>query len=143
MSGAVPFWRLFFHVVWATRNREPLIGAEEAERIEWSFRSTCDDLRATLYAVGIMPDHVHIAFSIPPKLSIADFVGRLKGASAHAVNHGKNDARPTPFVWQAEYGVFSFSGSALPKVKEYLLNQETHHAHNDLWPGLERDSDAT
>ena len=74
----MPCWRLFYHLVWATKAREPLIDATTAPLIEKSLRHTCDELNIPLYALSLMPDHVHLALSIPPRLAIADFIGRLK-----------------------------------------------------------------
>ncbi len=86
--------------------------------------------------------HVHLAASIPPRLAIADFVGRLKGAASYAPNgaqHGPN-AR---FAWRAEYGILSFGVKALPDVVAYVRNQPARHAANDLRPALERATDTS
>jgi REP element-mobilizing transposase RayT len=40
-----------------------------------------------VHAAGNIDDHVHVVVSIPPKLSVADCVRHLKGASAFAMNH--------------------------------------------------------
>ncbi|MGH2535591.1 MAG: IS200/IS605 family transposase [Thermomicrobiales bacterium] len=88
-----------------------------------------------------MPDHIHVAVSIPPSILISTVVGRLKGASAHAVNHNGQWTVSSPFAWQGEYGIHSFGENALPTVVAYVQNQETHHAADTLWPGLERTTD--
>jgi putative transposase len=86
-------------------------------------------LQCLPHAIGGMPDHIHIAIPIPPKLSIATVVGQLKGASSHHVNdlHAEGS-----FAWQAEYGVLSFSEKSLSAIVAYINNQEKHHAANDL-----------
>ena len=137
----MPCWRLFYHLVWATKAREPLIDATTAPLIEKSLRHTCDELNIPLYALSLMPDHVHLALSIPPRLAIADFIGRLKGASSYAANNPALGVRPSRFAWQAEYGILSFAEKALPQVVDYIQNQHLRHAAVDLWPSLERFAD--
>jgi putative transposase len=92
----VPYWRLFYHLVWATRDRSPLISTEEDAVIRRSFELTVGDLDLVPHAVGLMPDHAHIVVSIPPRVSVAEAAKRLKGASARAVNEraGQNGGAP-------------------------------------------------
>ena len=81
------FWRLFYHIVWSTRGRAQLIDATVEDLLQKAIRSTCTELEVPVHAVGTMPDHVHLAISIPPSLAVAKVVGRIKGSSAHLVNH--------------------------------------------------------
>jgi putative transposase len=85
-----------------------------------------------------MPDHVHLACSIPPSLSIADAVKRLKGSSSHRLNQSTFAAGDVTFGWQSEYGVYSFTERVLPDVVAYIQNQEARHAADDLWSGFEQ-----
>jgi putative transposase len=135
----MPYWRAFYHLVWSTKKREPLIGPEEEQLIRRSFQLTFDDLRAIPHAVGVMPDHVHVALSFPPKHSGADIVQHLKGASAHAVNHRRSESSLAHFAWQEGYGLLMFGEKALKDVVTYVENQLSRHANNDLWLPMERD----
>src|SRR3712207_4975004 len=109
----MPFWRLHYHLVWATRERLPLIGNDEEAAIRRSFELTYADLDLVPHAVGFMPDHVHVAVSIPPKVAISEAVRRLKGASANAVNSRVESPGAEDFRWQGDYGALSFGDSAL------------------------------
>lgn len=83
---------------------------------------------------GGMSEHVHVVISIPPKLSVATLIGRLKGASSHHVNH--NHAAGS-FGWQAEYGALSFAEKALPSIVDYVNHQKKHHTENTLNQSME------
>jgi putative transposase len=136
----VAFWRLFYHLVWATKGREPLLVGDVADAVERSLRTTCKEQEVRLIAYGPMPDHLHLVLSIPPRLAVADVVGRLKGAASYVANgvkHGQ-DAR---FAWQGEYGVYSFGEKSLPDVVAYVRDQPARHAENRLWPTLEQTTD--
>ena len=86
-----------------------------------------------VHAVGGVADHVHMAVSIPPAISVAVAVKRIKGASSHLINKSVDD----PFAWQGDYSVDTFSERHLPKVVAYINNQHRHHAENTLWPSIE------
>jgi putative transposase len=135
----MPYWRLFYHVVWATKGREPMIDDAAARVIERSIRTKSRDLGGIVHAFGWMPDHVHVAVSIPPNTAIGTFVGQLKGSSSHAAN--QDVSREASFSWQAEYGVKSFGERNLPDVVAYVQNQPERHAAQTTWDRLERITD--
>ena len=137
----MPYWRLFYHLVWSTARREALLDEAMAGTVERSVRTTCRDRGAILHAVGVMPDHVHIAVSIPPSIAVATFVGRLKGAASHAVNALDGRSSDDSFSWQAEYGALSFGEKALPDVVAYITNQHARHATDRLCDALEQAAD--
>jgi putative transposase len=131
------YWRFFYHVVWATRGREPTIRAVDNDAIVQSIRQVCDGLELIPHAIGWVPDHIHLALSIPPKISVSDAIRRIKGASSHAINESRGMARPR-FGWQPTYGAITFSERGLSRVVEYVLNQPQHHANGELIKLLEQ-----
>jgi putative transposase len=138
----VPYWRLFYHFVWATKGRAAVIGADEEAIIRRSLKLTFADLDVIPHAVGVMPDHIHVV-SVPPKFSPAELAKRMKGASSRAVNEQMPRWEQASFTWQREYGVHSFGAQELPTIIAYVTNQNAHHAANDLWSGLEHMADTT
>ena len=84
-----------------------------------------------------MPDHVHVIASIPPSISIASFIGQLKGASSRFLNRDFFATSEVVFRWQDEYSVSSFEEKALKDVIAYAENQRARHASRNLWPSLE------
>jgi len=135
----MPYWRLFYHLVWATKNREPLIGETVEAAIVQSIRMTTADLDLVLQAVGFMPDHMHLLVGIPPKISVAEAIKRLKGASSRAVNNlPDRKVRGATFAWQAEYGAHSVGERGLQTAIDYVANQKTRHAAREIYKSLER-----
>ena len=79
--------RLFYHMIWGTKNREPLIQIEFEISLYNVIAAKAKDLGAFVYAVGGIEDHVHLVASVPPRIALADFIGQVKGNSSHWVNH--------------------------------------------------------
>ena len=130
----MPYWRLFYHIVWGTKNREEFISPTWESDLYGYLWGKATALECIPHAIGGMPDHTHIVLSIPPKLAVATTIGLLKGSSSHHIN--TNYINGT-FAWQGEYGAFSFSEKALPKIVAYVKNQKKHHADGTLYSQME------
>jgi putative transposase len=132
------FTQLFFHFVWATKGREPAITPALEPALHGYIRAKCSELGVTVHAVNGMPDHIHLACSLPTTLSVAAFAERIKGASSRFANT-QLDAGPTdaPFRWQPGYGVLTFSKRDLAAVVGYIDGQKAHHTAGDVRAALE------
>ncbi len=133
----MPYWQHYCHLVWGTKHRQLLIDEAVSAILRQSVRSTCNGQRVILHALGVMPDHVHLAVSIPPSVAISNFVRAVKSSSSLEINNSLRGAVLTQFRWQAECGLLSFGQRALDSVVAYVDNQAAHHAANTLWPTFE------
>lgn len=134
------FWRLFYHLVWPTKNRERLIQPIMEDRLHGYLIRTGAELDVYVYAINSWYDHVHLVVTIPPQHAIADVVQRLKDASAHHVNHSF-DLGYT-FAWQPGYGVLSVGERQRPIAEAYVRNHKQHHQEQTTNTWLERVDDA-
>lgn len=132
------WWRTYYHVVWATKHREPVINDAAADVIRRAVQQVCTDHRVLVHAIGMMPEHVHLAVSIPPSLAVAEFVKQIKGNTSHLVNRSVQQPVGDWFFWQPEYGVLTFGERSLETVTRYVENQPAHHAANEPMPLFER-----
>ncbi len=71
-------------------------------------------------------DHVHILLSLNSDQTIAKTVQLIKGESSFWIN--KNNMCSEKFEWQDDYFAVSVSESGVNVVREYIKNQEAHHA---------------
>jgi REP-associated tyrosine transposase len=133
------YWRLFYHIIWSTRQREPLIDERTRATIERSFRAILEEKEAIPHAIGMMPDHVHLAVSVPPRFSISEFMHHVKGASSRLVNASRLPTEQGRFGWQPDYGVLTFEEELLPDIVTYVENQAQNHVSNNLWLVYEDD----
>lgn len=132
------FWRTFYHVVWATKNREPLITSSIEPRLYAYIIHKAAELGVFVYAINGEADHVHLIVTIPPHVSVSDLVKHLKGASAHDLNQQNLDSH---FGWQRGYGVLTLGQRQRPDAEAYVRNQKEHHRAGAAIPWLERCSE--
>jgi len=129
-------WRLYYHFVWTTKERQPLIVPEIEALLYGYIIGKAHSLGVIIHAIGGIEDHIHIIASVPPKMSLADFVRFVKGASAYHINRLHDEVEPN-FAWQRGYGVFSLGSKQLPDAVAYVLNQKSHHRENSVLAPLE------
>lgn len=131
-------WRLYYHIVWATKERQPLIIPEREPSLYNYIIAKADSLGCITHAIGGIENHIHIVASIPPSLSISEFVQKIKGSSAHHFN-SQSPANNYQFSWQRGYGVFSMGQKQIDIAIAYVNNQKQHHAQGTEIKALERD----
>lgn len=114
------------HFVWHVKSSLPIINAEIEPGLYRYLRSYALQSRGLIFhEIGGTETHVHIAVTIPPSLLISDWIGKLKGASSHYVNHQLLNRKVLD--WQSGYGVVSFGTKDLEWVVNYIRNQKGHH----------------
>ncbi|OIO90588.1 MAG: hypothetical protein AUK03_12680 [Anaerolineae bacterium CG2_30_64_16] len=133
------FWRTYYHIVWATKNREALITPEIEPRLYAYIVNKAAELGVYVYALNGWIDHVHIVAASPPKEAIAHVVKTLKGSSSHDLN--QQGVLDTLFAWQRGYGVLSLGSRQLADAVAYVRRQKEHHRDNTTIPWLEHDAD--
>jgi putative transposase len=131
----MPYSRLFYHFVWATKERAPLITEDNRESLYAVISAKVEEFKGVVHAINGTADHVHLVVTLPPTLSLARFIGQVKGSSSHLASRLAKDGGA--FTWQSEYGVVSLSESYLPTVVRYVHLQQQHHAANTLNRALE------
>ena len=132
----MPYWKLYYHFIWGTKNRLPLIDSAFEAELYRAIAAKVQALDGFVHAIGGIEEHVHLAVSVPPKVAPAKFIGDVKGNSSHYVNHViKPDFE---FYWQDEYGVLSFGEKNLSTIVMYIHNQKQHHAAGTLIAAMER-----
>ena len=130
----MPYYRLFHHFVWATKDRLPLITDANREPIYATIRAKTTELHGIVHALNGMDDHIHLIVTVPPSASLSTFVGQVKDVSSHLANQISSAA----FAWQGEYGAVSVSESHLPRVIRYVAMQQQHHTAGTLDPRFEQ-----
>ena len=75
-------WRCQYHIVFAPKYRRKVIYNQLRKDIREIIKDLCKWKGIEIIEGNMMPDHIHILVSIPPKMSVSSFTGYLKGKSA-------------------------------------------------------------
>ena len=75
-------WRCKYHIVFAPKYRRQVIYGKIKTDIGAILRKLCEYKGVAILEANLCPDHIHMLVSIPPKISVAQFVGYLKGKSS-------------------------------------------------------------
>jgi putative transposase len=119
------FTNLLYHIVFSTKQREPLIIENLREELYKYIGGIIRGEEGILIEIGGIDDHIHLLVKIKPSISISEMLNKIKANSSKWVN--ENNKSPRRFQWQEGYAAFTVSESQVPPVREYIQNQEDHH----------------
>lgn len=118
-------WNCKYHIVFAPKYRRKVFFGEKRREIGAILRQLCEWKGVEIHEAEVCPDHVHMLVSIPPKLSVASFMGFLKGKSSLLIYQKwanmKFKYRNREF-WCRGYYVDTV-GKNTAKIQEYIANQ--------------------
>ena len=118
-------WNCKYHIVFAPKYRRNVFFGQKRKEIGAILRSLCEWKQVEIIEAEVCPDHIHMLVKIPPKLSVASFVGFLKGKSSILIYQKfanmKFKYRNREF-WCRGYYVDT-AGKNDIKIKEYIANQ--------------------
>ena len=118
-------WNCKYHIVFAPKYRRKVFFGQKRKEIGAILRSLCEWKQVEIIEAEVCPDHIHMLVKIPPKLSVASFVGFLKGKSSILIYQKfanmKFQYRNREF-WCRGYYVDT-AGKNDIKIKEYIANQ--------------------
>jgi len=118
-------WNCKYHIVFAPKYRRKVFFGQKRKEIGAILRSLCEWKQVEIIEAEVCPDHIHMLVKIPPKLSVASFVGFLKGKSSILIYQKfanmKFKYRNREF-WCRGYYVDT-AGKNDIKIKEYIANQ--------------------
>ena len=124
-SSAHSKWRCQYHIVFAPKYRRKEIYGKLKGDIGQILRKLCDEKKVEILEAEACPDHIHMLVSIPPHISVAQFMGFLKGKSSlmifdrHANLKYKYGSR---HFWCRGYFVDTV-GRNERAIKSYIQNQ--------------------
>ena len=118
-------WNCKYHIVFAPKYRRMVIYKQIKKDIGKILRKLCEQKGVEIIEAEACPDHIHMLLSIPPKYSVAQIMGYLKGKSSlmifdrHANLKYKYGNR---HFWCRGYYVDTV-GKNKKRIEEYIRNQ--------------------
>ena len=126
-------WHCQYHVVWVPKYRFRILSGLVAKEVERCIRSFCQQMGAEITELNIQIDHVHLLALVPPKISISQFVGTLKGRTAIRVFNKFRQLKAKPYwgnhFWARGYCVdtVGLDEEKIRKYVKYQQQQEQRH----------------
>ena len=133
----MPFQVCYYHVIWGTKHRQPLITPSIETVILNTLTAKSLELKSRIYAINTVADHIHIAVAISVNIAVVEWIKQVKGVSSHAVNTTYPSLDPR-FAWQRGYGVLTFGEKHLSYVMDYVHQQKERHKSDKLETYLEK-----
>jgi len=116
---------LLLHVVFSTKNREPLITPEIEPELFAYIGGILRNKESCLLNAGGTADHVHLLVSQSKNTSLSSLMKDVKKDSSSWIK--TRGSRFRNFHWQDGYGAFSIGQSQIADLKKYIARQKEHH----------------
>jgi putative transposase len=126
-------WDCKYHVVFIPKRRKKAIFGGLRRHLGEIFRELAKHKESEVVEGHLMPDHVHMCLSVPPKYSVSHVVGYIKGKSAIAIarRFGGRARNFTGEVFWARGYFVTTVGLDEEMVRAYIRNQEQEDEHYD------------
>jgi putative transposase len=119
-------WECKYHVVFIPKCRRKVLYGQLRQELGVVFRALAGERESEIMEGHLMPDHVHMMISVPPKYSVAQVIGYMKGKSAihiARVYAGRRKNFVGQNFWARGYWV-STVGKDEAAVRRYIQEQE-------------------
>ncbi len=129
------FSEIYIHLNWHCAEDRPMIVPRLKAPLCDFIENYCQKTKGIkCFGLNGIENHLHLVIQMEPDICLAEWVGKVKGASSHEMNR-KNGM--TVLDWQRGYGAVSFAGRDMPSVLKYVANQAEHHQQKTWNPTLE------
>lgn len=120
------FSYVLIHIIFSTNDRMPMIDVQTRPDLCAFLAFTAREIGFDCFTVGGVADHGHLAVRFSRTGTIAKLIEKLKTSSTRWLK--QQSPLFSGFAWQRGYGAFSVGPTDLPALRQYIENQETHHA---------------
>lgn len=127
----MPLVKVYIHFVWSTKNRKPWLNSKELRQKVWQhIRENAKTKDIYIDFVNGHAEHCHCLVSLGTEQTMSKVMQLLKGESSFWIN--KQKLVKDKFEWQDEYFAVSVSESMIDRMRNYIKNQEEHHARKSF-----------
>ena len=127
------YYKCEYHIVFVPKYRYRILTGLVKTLFEHDIYMISQWKEAEIQELSIQPDHIHVVCSIPPKVSVSEFMGTLKGKLAIKLFKSYPDLKKRPYwgnhFWAKGYFV-STVGLDSEMIKRYVRYQEKEERKN-------------
>ena len=120
-------WHCQYHIVWVPKYRFRILTGKVGQEVANCIRAFPEQKDCQIVELNLQIDHVHLLVNVPPKVSISNFVGILKGRTAIRVFNKFRKLKEKPYwgnkFWSRGYCVDTV-GLDSEMIRKYVKHQE-------------------
>ena len=120
-------WHCQYHIVWVPKYRYRILDGSLREATEIGIQAICGYAGCEVVELNVQRDHVHLMVMIPPKISVSNMMGRLKGQTSMKLFNQFRNLREKPYwgnhFWSKGYCVDTL-GLDSEMIRKYIQYQE-------------------
>jgi putative transposase len=120
-------WHCQYHIVWVPKYRFRILTGKVATEVERCIRAFSEQKKCEVVELNVQVDHIHLLVMVPPKISISDFVGILKGRTAIRVFNKFKELKNRPY-WGNHFWARGYCADTVgldeEKIRAYVKYQE-------------------
>jgi len=113
------------HLIYSTKNRHACLTPPIRSKLFAYQSGIFREWESPALVIGGDSDHVHALFMLSKRYALCQIIEEVKKGSSKWIK--TQDREYTGFYWQSGYGAFSVSQSHVPRVRQYIEQQEEHH----------------
>jgi putative transposase len=138
-SLAHTIWNCIYHIVFIPKYRRKVMYGALRSDVRDILRKLCEHKGVEIKEGAVCADHVHLCVKIPPKLSVSEFMGYLKGKSALMIfdRHPQYRTRGDRHFWARGYYVDTV-GRNEQQIRKYITGQNESDRLEDQGRGSPR-----
>ena len=123
-------WHCQHHIVWTPKYRFRVLDGKIAKEVNNCIRAFTEQQHSEIVELNVCIDHVHLLVMVPPKVSISDYIGTVKGRTAIRVLNKFREPKQKPYwgnhFWSKGYCVdtVGLDAEMIQKYVKYQENEE-------------------
>ncbi len=126
-------WKCQYHIVFIPKYRKKALFGQVRADLRDIIKILCQYRGVEIIEGAVCLDYVHLCVSIPPKLSISDFMGYLKGKSTLMIydRHSNLQSKWNKAFWARGYYVATIGNVTEEAIKKYITEQSEESRKED------------
>ena len=127
-------WYCQYHIIWTPKYRYRIMAGQIADEVNNCIRAFSEQQKCEIIELNVRIDHVHLLAMVPPKISISNYVGTIKGRTAIRVLNKFRHLKQKPYwgnhFWSRGYCVDTV-GLDAEMIRKYVKYQEARERREE------------
>ena len=126
-------WKCQYHIVFIPKYRKKVLYGQLRQDVREIIKTLCKYKNVEIISGAVCADHVHLSISIPPKISISNFMGYLKGKSTLMIydRHPNLQSKWDKAFWTRGYYVATIGNVTEEVIRKYIEEQSEESRRED------------